>query len=108
MRRADQLAGRLLERLVAHVAAVLDDHAIAAAVADALDDGRRDDEHERLVHVGQRGAHVVLDILLGAVGPGALLERLEGDIGRAGVGRLRSRRAVEAGEHHRFVDARAP
>ena len=106
VRRADQLAGRLLQRLVAHVAAVLDDHAIAAAVADALDDGRRDDEGERLVHVRQRGAHVVLDILLGAVGPGALLERLEGDIGRAGVGRLRSRGAVEAGEHDRFVDAR--
>jgi hypothetical protein len=51
--------------------------------------------------VGQRRAHVGLDILLGAVGPGALLERLEGDVGGAGVGRLGARRAVEAGEHHR-------
>ena len=102
---ADQLAGSLLERLVAHVAAVLDDHAIAAAVADALDDRRRNDEHERLVHVGQRGAHVVFDIELGAVGSGPLLERLEGDIGGAGIGRLGARGAVEAGEHHRLVDA---
>ena len=67
---------------------------------------RRDDDQPRFVDVGGALLRFGHDAAA-SVTPSFLRSSndLQRDVGRGGIGRLRLRRAVEAGEHDRALDA---
>ena len=99
--------GRGLQRLRPAAAAVLDHHAEAAGVADAVHRRRLHHEDQRFLDRRQLAEQRALNAGRGLVRiPGPVLEGIEHQEGRAGIRRVGEGRAGEADDVDRAFDAR--
>ena len=102
---ADDLLRRLLQRLQAASALVLDHHLEAAGIADATDGRRRDRDDEGVLDAAQPADQLALETVGGQAVLQPFLERRHGGEDGPGIGRVGEGGAVEARERDGVVDA---